>query len=150
MTATHSTGPASAAGSNEQRFLTDDTWRPGGWLVFAGTVLGLAGLMRFVDAIWAFRYSGALPEDLKDGLLGSYLTAYAWAWLIVGVILVIASFLLLVRSQIARWIGIAAAVVQGLSAMTWMPYYPVWSLVYVGMAVLVLYALLAHGGRQAT
>ena len=149
MTATHSTGQASVAGK-DQRFLTDDTWGPGGWLVFAGTVLGLAGLMRFVDAIWAFRYSGALPEDLKDGVLGSNLTAYAWAWLMAGVILVIASFLLLVRSQIARWIGIGAAVVQGLSAMTWMPYYPVWSLVYVGMAVLVLYALICHGGRQAT
>ena len=32
-----------------------------GWLFFSGTVLGLAGLMRIVDSIWAFRYNGALP-----------------------------------------------------------------------------------------
>ncbi len=36
-----------------------------GWLFFAGTVLGLAGLMRIIDALWAFRYKGALPENLK-------------------------------------------------------------------------------------
>ena len=38
--------------------------------------------------------------------------------------------------------------IGGLTAMTWMPYYPVWSLTYVAMAVLVFYALAAHGGRR--
>ena len=49
-----------------------------GWLFFAGTVLGLAGLMRIVDSIWAFRYNGALPAGLKDGVLGDNLTTYGW------------------------------------------------------------------------
>ncbi len=31
--------------------------------------------------------------------------------------------------------------------MTWMPYYPVWSLVYIALAVLVFYALARYGGR---
>ena len=115
--------------------------------MFAGTVLGLSGLMRFIDAIWAFSYSGALPDDLSGGVLSSNLKAYAWTWLIAGVILVIASIMLLVRSQIARWIGIIAAVIQALTAMTWMPYYPVWSLTYVALAAVVLYALIVHGGR---
>ncbi len=120
-----------------------------GWLFFAGTVLGLAGLMRIVDAIWAFRYKGALPDNLQDGVLGSNVKNYAWTWLVVGIILIISSFLLLVRSQFARWVGLAAAAIAGISAMTWMPYYPVWTLTYVGLAVLVFYALVRHGGRQA-
>ena len=52
------------------------------------------------------------------------------------------------RSQLARWIGYIAAVIGGLSAMTWMPYYPIWSLTYVAMAVLVFYALARYGGHQ--
>jgi len=52
-----------------------------GWMFFAGTVLGLAGLMRLLDSIWAFRYNGALPDELSDGLLGDKLTTYAWVWL---------------------------------------------------------------------
>ena len=120
-----------------------------GWTFFAGTILGLAGLMRILDSIWALRYHGALPDNLKDGVLGSSLHNYGWTWLIVGIILLVSSVLLLARSQFARWIGLIAATIAGLSAMTWMPYYPIWSLVYVGMAVLVFYALAAHGGREA-
>jgi hypothetical protein len=30
-----------------------------------------------------------------------------------------------------------------------MPYYPVWSLVYIGMGVGVIYALSVYGGREA-
>src|SRR5262249_9899205 len=108
-----------------------------GWLVFAGTILGLAGIMRIVDAIWAFRYNGALPENLQDGVLGSDLKNYGWTWLIVGIILIVASGLLLVRSQVARWVGYIAAAIAGITAVTWMPYYPIWSLMYIGLAVLV-------------
>jgi len=122
--------------------------RGSGWLFFAGTVLGLAGLMRIMDAIWAFGYNGALPENLKDGVLGSSITNYAWLWLIVGIVLLAASFLILVRSQFARWIGFVAATIGALSAMAWMPYYPIWSLTYVGIAVLTFYALARYGGRE--
>jgi hypothetical protein len=123
--------------------------RPGfGWLVFAGTVLGLAGLMRVIDAIWAFGYKAALPDGLQDGILGSNLRTYAWTWLVVGVLLVVASILILTGSQLARWAGYVAATIGALSAMVWMPYYPVWSLAYVGIAVLVFYALARYGGRQ--
>lgn len=118
-----------------------------GWLLFAGTVLGLAGLMRLIDSFWAFRYDGALPDALKGGLLGDNLTTYAWVWLGVAVLLIVSSWLLLSRSQFARWVGFAAATVGALSAMTWMPYYPVWSLTYIAISVLTFYALAAHGGR---
>jgi hypothetical protein len=127
--------------------LDPDTDSGFGWLFFAGTILGLAGFMRIVDAIWAFTYGGALPENLEDGLLGESLDGYGWTWLIVGIILIVSSGLLMVRSQIARWVGLVAAFIAALSAITWMPYYPIWSLMYVGMAVLVIYALARHGGR---
>ena len=124
--------------------------RGAGWLFFAGTVLGLAGLMRIIDAIWAFTYNGALPENLQDGVLGSSVTNYAWLWLIVGIVLLGASLLILTGSQLARWIGYAAATIGALSAMTWMPYYPIWSLTYVGIAVLTFYALARYGGREGS
>jgi hypothetical protein len=124
--------------------------RPGaGWLFFAGTVLGLAGLMRIIDAIWAFGYGGQLPEALKDGVLGSNLKTYAWTFLIVGILLLLASGLILAGSQIARWFGFVAAALGGLTAMTWMPYYPIWSLTYILITVLVFYALARYGGRPS-
>jgi hypothetical protein len=119
-----------------------------GWLFFAGTVLGLAGVMRIFDSIWAFNYKGALPDGLQNGVFGSDLKNYAWAWLALGIVLVISSFLILVRSQFARWVGFIAATIGAVSAMAWMPYYPVWSLTYVGIFVFTFYALARYGGRE--
>jgi len=119
-----------------------------GWLFFAGTILGLAGLMRILDSIWAFQYHGALPDRLQDAVLGSNVKNYAWLFLIVGVILLISSFLVISGSQFARWVGYIAATIGALSALTWMPYYPIWALTYIGIAVAVFYALARYGGRE--
>jgi hypothetical protein len=150
------TSPSSQVGDQADRdhrerleFYADEG-RGSGWLFFAGTIVGLAGLMRIFESIWAFGYKGALPEGLKDGVFGSNLKHYAWVWLIVGIVLVIASALIVLRSQFARWIGYVAAVIMAISAMAWMPYYPVWSLVYIAIAVLTFYALARYGGREAT
>jgi len=128
-----------------------ETMQPGdGWLYFAGTVMGLAGLMRLVDSLWAFRYNGNLPDGLQDGVLGDNIKTYAWLWLAVGVMFIAASFLILTRNQLARWIGMIASVVGAVSAMAWMPYYPIWALTYVAIGVLALYGLIAYGGRLST
>lgn len=119
-----------------------------GWLFFAGSMLGLAGIMRIIDAIWAFGYNGSLPENLKNAVFGDSLTTYGWVWLGVGALMLLCSFLVLVRSQFARWFGIVAAGVGGITAMAWMPYYPVWSLMYVALAVMTFYALTRYGGRE--
>jgi hypothetical protein len=118
-----------------------------GWLFFAGTILGIAGLMRFFDALWAFRYDGAIPDKLEGAVLGTSITTYAWVWLIVGIVLMVASFAVLRRSQLARWIGIIAGAMLIISAIWLIPYYPVWSFTYVLIGFLVIYALAAHGGR---
>jgi len=148
MTATSTNASVSPTAPDKLEVYREED-RGSGWLFFAGTILGLAGLMRILDSIWAFRYHGALPDNLQNGVLGSNLHNYAWAWLIVGVVLLASSFFVLTRSQFARWIGFIAATVGALSAMTWMPYYPIWSLTYVGVAVLTFYALARYGGHEA-
>jgi hypothetical protein len=132
--------------STEPSTVADDTGA--GWLMFAGIILIFAGVMRGFDAIWAFRFNGTLPDGLQDATFGDSLTTYGWTYLIVGLILVFAGIAVLSRSQFARWIGIVAAAIGGLSAMAWLPYYPIWSLIYIFIAVMVIYALAAHGGRQ--
>ena len=118
--------------------------RPSGWVLFASIVLIYAGIMRVLDSIWAFRFNGQLPDNLDGGTLGTNLTTYAVVYLIVGAVLVLTGIYVLYRSQFFRWVGIVAGVIGGLSGAVWLPYYPVWSLVYVGLAVLVVYALAAH------
>jgi len=119
-----------------------------GWLLFAAVVLGVAGIMRIFDAIWAFRYHGKLPDHLEDAIFGHSLKTYGWVYLIVAVILILCAFGVMARSQFSRWIGILAGAVAAISAIWWMPYYPAWSLTYIAVGVLVIYALTVYGGRE--
>jgi hypothetical protein len=75
-------------------------------------------------------------------------------WLIIGVILIVADVLVLgpgdqPRAEISRWTGIIAAALAAISAIFVMPYYPIWSLLYIAIAVMVIYGLSVHYGEQA-
>jgi hypothetical protein len=120
-----------------------------GWLIFAAIMLGLEGVMRFFDAIWAFSYHGVLPENLEGAIFGHSLKTYGWVWIVVAAILIASAFLVVNGSQLGRWVGMAAAGIAAVSAIWWMPYYPVWSLVYIGLAGFVIYALAKYGGAKA-
>jgi hypothetical protein len=118
-------------------------------LTFSAVVLIVAGVMRVLDAIWAFEYNGTVADNLHNALFGHSLSTYGWIWLIVGVILIFAGFLVLsptptISAEISRWIGVVAAALGAITAISWMPYYPVWSLIYVAIAIMVIYGLVAH------
>ena len=117
-----------------------------GWLIFAAIALGVAGIMRIFDAIWAFRVHNVV---LPEGTLGDNIRNYAWLWLIVGILLILCAFAIAQRSQIARWIGIVAGAVCAITSIWWMPYYPIWSLTYIAIGIGVVFALAAYGGRDA-
>ncbi len=121
-----------------------------GWLMFAAIVLGIAGVMRIFDAIWAFSYHGVLPENLENAIFGHSLKTYGWVYLIVAIILIACAGGVATRSQVSRWIGIFAGAVMAISAIWWMPYYPVWSLTYIVVGILVIYGLAVYGGREVT
>ena len=118
-----------------------------GWLLFAAIVLMVAGIMRVFDAIWAWRYDGVLPDEFQEALFGDDLNTYGWVWFIVGIVLIAAGAVVTQRAQWARWVGVVAGAVLAISAVWWLPIYPVWSLVYVAIGIFVIYGLVAYGGR---
>ena len=124
--------------------------RGGGWVSFAAIVLGVAGIMRVFDAIWAFRYHGVLPENFEAAIFGHSLKTYGWIYLVVAAVLIVSAVLVLSGSQVARWVGVVAGAIIAISAVWWMPYYPVWSLAYIAIGALVIYALVAYGGKAET
>jgi hypothetical protein len=115
-----------------------------GWVWFAAIMLIVAGIMRFFDAIWAFTYKGPVSENLQNAIFGHSLKTYGWVWLAVAVVLFLSGIGVTTRNQVARWIGVVAGAIAAISAIWWMPYYPVWSLMYVGVGVAVVYGLIAH------
>lgn len=123
-------------------------WRQGeGWLLFAAIILITAGVMRVLDAFWAFARDDDLSQPMQTLFFDDSLTAYGWLWLTVGVLLIAAGFGVLSGAEWARWFGIGMAAVAAVSAMLWMYDFPIWSLFSGMIAVLVIYALATYGGR---
>ena len=75
------------------------------WIIFSGVVLGVAGIMRLFDAIWAFRYQGVLPENFEGALFGHSLKTYGWVYLVVAIVLMLSAIAVMNGSQVARWVG---------------------------------------------
>ena len=125
-----------------------------GWLTFAGMLLIITGIMRIIDSIWGFNYNGTVVNKLHGALLGHSLTTYAVIWLIVGITSVVTGYMVTrpgsLRAEISRRTGLAVAGFNALLAVTWMPYYPVWALLYIAMGILVIYALLVHFHEKVT
>ena len=124
--------------------------RGSGWIAYAGIMLIIGGIMRFFDSIWAFSYHGTLPSAFQGSLYGNDLKRYAWIWLVVAIVLFLSGLGVFTGNQLARWIGVVAGAIMAITSIWWMPYYPIWSLTYIAIGGLVIYALVAYGDRSDT
>jgi hypothetical protein len=118
-----------------------------GWIVFASVLMIGAGIMRIFDGLWAFSKDDEVG-NLDTLFWDDNLAAYGWLWLTVGLLLVAAGIALMNGSQWARWFGVFAAGFAAVSAMTWIYAYPIWSLVSILIAMLVIYGLTMYGGND--
>lgn len=126
------------------------TQRSNGWVVFSAVVLLMGGIMRVLDAVWAFDKSNEVDEDLQVLLFDNDLTAYGWLWLVVGGLMILAGLGVLQGSVWARWFGIVVAALAAISAMLWIYLYPIGALIYVTVAVMVIYGLTAPQSVEET
>jgi hypothetical protein len=124
------------------------TPRAAGWLSFAAAVLVVSGVFKILDALWAFKYDDEVSEEVQTVLFENDLESWGWVWLVVGIILILAGFAVVSGSRWARWVGIVAASLAAISFLPWIYYKPLWTILSVTLAVLVIYALGAYGGPR--
>jgi hypothetical protein len=124
------------------------TPRAAGWLSFAAALLVVSGIFKILDALWAFKYDDDVSDEVQTVLFENDLASWGWVWLGVGIILILAGFAVVSGSQWARWVGIVAASLAAISFLPWIYYKPLWTILSVTLAVLVIYALAACGGPR--
>jgi hypothetical protein len=122
--------------------------RGAGWLAFAGTLLIVSGAFKILDALWAFKYDDELSEEVQTVVFEGDLNAWGWVWLVVGVVLIIAGISVVSGSEWARWFGIVVASLAAIGFLPWIYYQPLWTILSVTLAILVVYALATYGGRR--
>jgi len=121
----------------------------GGWVTFAGVMLGLTGLWNLFDGIAAI--SSAHVYVANADYVFSDLNTWGWIVLALGVIQCLAAFAVFSGNEFARWFGIASASVNALGQLAFVPAYPVWGLAMFAADILIVYALAVYaGGRLRT
>jgi hypothetical protein len=124
------------------------TPRAAGWLSFAAALLVVSGIFKIFDALWAFKFDDDVSEEVQTVLFENDLESWGWVWLVVGVVLILAGFAVISGAQWARWVGIVAASLAAIAFLPWIYYQPLWTILSVTLAVLVIYALAAYGGPR--
>jgi hypothetical protein len=109
-------------------------------LTLIGVFQALAGLVAiFNDDFYVVTRNYTFDLDVS---------AWGWIHLIVGIAVLATGFGLLSRKT---WAGVTAIMLAMLSALTnffFIPYYPIWSLVVIGLAVWVIWALTRPGAIE--
>jgi hypothetical protein len=74
-------------------------------------------------------------------------TAWGWTHLLLGVLLIAAGYAVFSGRVWGRTLGVIAALLSAIVNFAFIPAYPVWSILIITVDVLVIYALIAHGGE---
>ena len=122
----------------------DDTG--GGWILFAGIMLMLVGILNAIWGIAAIGNSSFFVHDQKYIL--SNLNTWGWVTLILGAVQIAAAYSIWAGNQFGRWFGIGVAGLSSIAALLSIPAYPFWSLAIFAVDVLVIYGLAAYGGQH--
>jgi hypothetical protein len=111
-----------------------------GWLGFAGLLILLLGVINALEGIVA------LANDKYRAFIGGSfylfdLTWWGWIHLILGLLMVAVGIGVLAGQHWARVVGIGLAAVAGIVQMLYVTSAPLWSLINIGICVLIIYAL---------
>ena len=115
------------------------TW--GGWLLFGAFLLGLTGAFNIIQGITALTKGEDVFVVGKAGLLVFDYNTWGWIMLVLGVVMILVALGL---NGARGWARITALILIGVHALTQIGFIsaqPLWSLLVIGMDVVVIYAL---------
>ena len=117
-----------------------------GFTAFAGVIMGVAGFFQMIAGF------GAILEDKvyavgQDYVFSFDVTTWGWIHLLIGLVLVGSGVGVFYGSVLARSVGVLVA---GLSAVANFAFLlgwnqPFWSMLIIGLDVVIIWALTMHG-----
>src|SRR5215208_2401690 len=110
-----------------------------GWVTFAAIMLGVAGILAIGSSHVYTANSTFVFSDLNT-----------WGWIVMGLGIIqgLAGVAILSGSEWARWFGIAAAGLNAIGQLMFVPVYPWWAIAMFSVDVLIIYALTVYGGHR--
>ena len=136
--------PASDRGQLDYSYYDDEAGY--GLVTFAGVMLLIAGVMNTLYGIAAIDKANFYVHNARY-VFGD-LATYGWFVLALGIIQFFAALSIWQGTSWGRWLGVACASVNAILQMLWIPAQPVLALTILTMDIIVIYGLLAYGGRR--
>jgi hypothetical protein len=118
-----------------------------GWTLFASCIMIFGGIMAVFEGI------GAIVDNTRYVITGSYVyrfnvTGWGWLHLALGVAIVLAGIALFSGSMWARVVGVVVVGFNMIVNFLWLPYYPFWGVIMIGIDIFVIWALTAGTRRE--
>jgi len=119
-----------------------------GWKVFAGIMILIVGVLNVFDGLVGLTQENYVKQ-FTNGQLPVTNNIKTWSWfvLIIGVIMILAGFLIFSGNMFGRVVGILVASLNLLVQLAYLNHNTFWSFTMILIDILVIYGLAAHGGR---
>ena len=118
-----------------------------GWIIFAAVFMIVIGAMNAIQGLAALFRDEEYWVTLQGNIVTFDVTTWGWIHLIFGILLVLVGVLLMQGSTFARVLGIALVSLNLIAQFSWTTLYPFWGLIAIAIDVVIIYALVVHGGE---
>jgi hypothetical protein len=115
-----------------------------GMVLFAGIVMIVSGVFQALAGITAI-FQGSFYAVTPKYVYELDVSTWGWIHLVLGVVVLLAGFGVMSGNLLARIVGIVLAVLSAFANFMFIPHYPIWSLLIIGLDVLVIWALAVSG-----
>jgi hypothetical protein len=114
-----------------------------GLTYFAGVMMLLVGVLDALQGLAAVIHKEYFAVG-ANFVFAFDVRAWGWIHLVLGVVVAVAGGFVFTGALWARIVGVVVAALVGVSNFMWLPYQPIWSVVLIGLSVLVIWALVVH------
>ena len=122
-----------------------------GWKIFAGIMVILVGVFNVIDGLRAITNASQITSRFPNGNVQLPLTNNVknWGWLvlIIGVVMILAGFLIFSGNMFGRIVGVTIAGLNAIVQLSYLDHNSFWSFTMILVDILIIYGLVAHGGR---
>lgn len=118
-----------------------------GWIAFAGVMMVLSGIFQAISGLTAIFNPNWFATTEKAVLVFNIAT-WGWWQLLIGIVVALVGVGLFSGNMASRVMGVILVGLSAVSNLAFLGVYPFWSLVVITVDLLVIYALVVHGGEM--
>jgi hypothetical protein len=118
-----------------------------GWVVFAAFMMIMVGVFQAIEGLVAVFDDGFYHVTDSGLVVNVDYSVWGWTHLLLGAVLILAGAGVLAGNMAARVVAILVAGLSALVNLVFIEAYPIWAVIIITVDVLVIYALVVHGGE---